>query len=83
MYVPRGFAHGFVSLEPDTEIVYLASDPYYPEAEGVLAWDDPGVGIEWPLVPSIISNKDARGLSLEDTPPISVSEINRRSSSDG
>ena len=49
LYVPVGFAHGFVTLEPDSEIVYKCSDYYAPETEGALRWDDPDIGIEWPL----------------------------------
>ncbi len=60
LYVPRGFAHGFVTLEPDSEIVYKCSDYYTPTAEGSLRWDDPDIGIEWPLqCEPILSEKDA------------------------
>lgn len=83
MYVPKGFAHGFVSLQPETEIIYLTSAPYFPEAEGVLAWDDIDVGIEWPVVPTVVSEKDARGLSLEHTQPISSDDFERQWVSDG
>ena len=49
MYIPIGFAHGFVTLEPDSEIVYKCSDYYAPETEGSLAWYDLDIGINWPL----------------------------------
>lgn len=78
MYVPKGFAHGFVSLEPETEIIYLASAPYFPASEGVLAWNDPDVGIEWPLLPSIVSDKDSRGLLLESTRPMSITDCDQQ-----
>jgi dTDP-4-dehydrorhamnose 3,5-epimerase len=59
MYVPKGFAHGFVTLLPDSEIIYKCSDYYAPETEGALRWDDPDVGIAWPLSgPAVLSDKD-------------------------
>jgi dTDP-4-dehydrorhamnose 3,5-epimerase len=65
-WVPEGFAHGFLTLEDDTDFLYKCTAPYAPEAEHTLAWDDPAVGIEWPAIgmAPIISDKDARGLSL-------------------
>jgi len=67
LFVPKGFAHGFVTLEPNSEIVYKCSDYYSLESEGVLSWDDPDVGIKWPLISSpIISEKDAIAPLLKD-----------------
>ena len=66
-YVPIGFAHGFVTLEPDSEIVYKCSDYYAPETEGALQWDDPDIGIEWPLKGNpTLSEKDALAPLLKD-----------------
>ena len=60
LYVPVGFAHGFVTLEPDSEIVYKCSDYYAPETEGAVLWNDPDIGIEWPTdADPILSDKDA------------------------
>jgi dTDP-4-dehydrorhamnose 3,5-epimerase len=58
MYVPRGFAHGFVTLAPDTEILYLVSAPFTPEQERGIRWDDPRFAIEWPVEPTVVSEKD-------------------------
>jgi dTDP-4-dehydrorhamnose 3,5-epimerase len=66
MYVPKGFAHGFVSLEPNSEILYLVSNFYAPESEETLLWNDPDVAISWPVQPSIISDKDNNAKSLKD-----------------
>jgi len=67
LYVPVGFAHGFVTLEPDSEIVYKCSDYYAPETEGALRWDDPDIGIEWPLKGNpTLSEKDVIAPLLKD-----------------
>ena len=60
LYIPVGFAHGFAALEPDSEIIYKCSDYYALETEGALRWDDPDIGINWPLSASpVLSGKDA------------------------
>ena len=59
MYVPKGFAHGFITLTPSSEVIYLVSDAYVPNAEGSLLWSDPTVGIKWPIQPVTMSEKDA------------------------
>lgn len=68
MLVPAGFAHGFVTLAPETEIIYKCSDYYAPETEGAVAWDDPQVGIDWRLgdMTPVLSDKDANAPSLAD-----------------
>jgi dTDP-4-dehydrorhamnose 3,5-epimerase len=58
MYVPEGCAHGFLTLEPDTETVYFVTAPYNPELERGVRWNDPEFGIEWPFEPSVLSDKD-------------------------
>ena len=67
LYVPIGFAHGFVALVPNSEIVYKCSDYYAPETGGALRWDDPDIGIEWRLKGTpILSEKDAIAPLLKD-----------------
>lgn len=58
MYVPKGFAHGFLTLEADTEACYLVTEFYAPEAERGIRYNDPRFGIQWPFKPSVISGKD-------------------------
>lgn len=69
-WVQEGFAHGFLTLEDDTDFLYKCTAPYAPANEFTLAWNDPAVGIEWPVtgLDPIISEKDARGLALADVP---------------
>ena len=69
-WVPEGFAHGFLTLADDTDFLYKCTAPYAPQSEFTLAWDDPAVGIEWPVtgIDPLISDKDARGLALADVP---------------
>ncbi len=62
LYVPVGFAHGFLTLEPETEVAYKVSDFYAPAEDGGLRWDDPDLGIDWPLPQGVrpaVSAKDA------------------------
>ncbi|MDR3458571.1 MAG: dTDP-4-dehydrorhamnose 3,5-epimerase [Verrucomicrobiae bacterium] len=58
LYVPQGFAHGFITLEPDTEAFYLVTEYYAPERERGIRYNDPQFGIRWPLEPVVISDKD-------------------------
>ena len=58
LYVPEGFAHGFLTLEDNTEVFYQMSEFYSPEHARGVRWNDPAFGIAWPLNPSIISERD-------------------------
>jgi len=59
MFVPKGFGHGFITLEEDTEALYLVTEFYSPENERGIRWNDPAIGIEWPIEPIIVSEKDS------------------------
>jgi len=66
LWVPPGFAHGFLALSDGAEVLYKLTDFWAPEHERTLAWNDPKVGIRWPLQGEpILSDKDARGARLE------------------
>ena len=62
LLVPAGFAHGFMTLEPDTEVVYKVSDHYAPDHDKGLLWNDPALGITWPIpeAEAVLSDKDRR-----------------------
>ncbi len=58
LYIPKGFAHGFISLEDNTVIQYHVSNFYVPQADYGVRWDDPAIGIRWPINPKVISQRD-------------------------
>ena len=65
MWIPPGFAHGFVVLKDNTEFLYKTTDYYAPQYERCIRWDDPAIGIQWPITQSpILSAKDQQGLPL-------------------
>jgi dTDP-4-dehydrorhamnose 3,5-epimerase len=68
--IPRGFAHGYMTLEPGTEINYKADHYYSPEHEGGLRWNDPGPAIDWPKLEPIMTGRDAAWPLLADLPAI-------------
>ena len=71
LWIPAGFAHGFLVLSPTAEFLYKTTDYYHPQSEVCLAWNDPTLNIEWPLVAGatpILNAKDSAGLSWEQAP---------------
>jgi dTDP-4-dehydrorhamnose 3,5-epimerase len=71
VWIPPGFAHGFLVLSESAEISYKVTDYYHPQSEVCLVWNDPSVGIQWPLAPAIFPNlnsKDLAGLSWGEAP---------------
>lgn len=69
LYIPRGFAHGFLTLADATEISYAISTPYHPEAARGIRWNDPFIGVEWPRPVEVIASRD------ETYPDVDVSRL--------
>lgn len=68
VYVPPGFAHGFCVLSEVAEFLYKCTDFYSPEHERTLVWDDPAVGVDWPVREPLLSAKDRQGRVLAECP---------------
>ena len=67
LWIPPGFAHGFLTLSESAEFVYKATEAYAPELERCIRWDDPALGIAWPLdVPPLVSEKDRAGVAFRE-----------------
>lgn len=72
LYVPAGFAHGFCVTSETAEVIYKCTTGYAPEQEGCLLWNDPEIGINWPLETPILSAKDQVGKTLEQLPELTA-----------
>ena len=66
IYIPRGFAHGFCTLTENCEILYKMDNYYAPNSEGSIRWNDPDLGINWPVNNPIISEKDLKAKSFKE-----------------
>jgi dTDP-4-dehydrorhamnose 3,5-epimerase len=81
MYIPPGFAHGFCALVEGTEVVYMCTDFYAPEDGYGVKWDDPSIGIDWPVADPILSARDTAFLPLspdrEDLPLFEAAQVTR------
>ncbi len=66
VYAPEGFAHGFCVTSPTADVVYALSRPYDPHTERTLRFDDPALGIPWPVQNPVLSDRDRRGEPLKD-----------------
>jgi dTDP-4-dehydrorhamnose 3,5-epimerase len=74
VYIPRGVAHGFVTMEDHSRIEYLMSAAYAPDAAAGVRWDDPTVGVEWPFHPTVMSERD-RSLPDLDFDALRTNEV--------
>ena len=75
LYVPPAFAHGFQVVSPTALFTYKCTDVYNREAEGSIRWNDPAIGIEWPVAGSTLSDKDQVAPLLADVPPERLPEF--------
>jgi dTDP-4-dehydrorhamnose 3,5-epimerase len=66
IYVPTGFAHGFCVLSQEAKVLYKVTDDYAPELDRGIVWNDPAIGIEWPIADPVLSKKDAQLPLLKD-----------------
>jgi dTDP-4-dehydrorhamnose 3,5-epimerase len=66
IYIPEGIAHGFITIEPNTELFYQISTPYAAESVRGIRWNDPAFGVVWPLDPAVISQRDATFPDFKD-----------------
>ncbi|NIZ03311.1 dTDP-4-dehydrorhamnose 3,5-epimerase [Thalassospira lucentensis] len=68
IFIPKGFAHGYLTLEPDTEVHYKVSAPYAPDAEKSIMWNDPDLDIQWPVTETAVtlSQKDQHAISFDE-----------------
>ncbi len=66
LFIPRGFAHGFLTLTDDVEVQYKADNYYAPDCDGNIRWNDPEIGVEWPFEPVILSEKDEKAPLLAE-----------------
>lgn len=67
LWVPKGFAHGFLTLDDETEVFYQMSAAYHPESARGARWNDPAFGIEWPAEPEVIGERDRAYPDFEDS----------------
>ncbi|MBR6713022.1 MAG: dTDP-4-dehydrorhamnose 3,5-epimerase [Selenomonadaceae bacterium] len=66
LLIPRGFAHGFITLTDDVEIQYKADAFYAPNCDGNIRWNDAEINIDWPFAPTILADKDAKAPTLRE-----------------
>lgn len=75
LFIPRGFAHGFITLTDDVEVQYKADNYYAPECDGNIRWDDPDIAVAWPIAPVILSDKDTKAPTLRERAAASLNFV--------
>ena len=66
IWVPKGFAHGFIATSEEATVLYKTTDYYHPESEETIKYNDPDLNIKWPIEVKAISDKDLKGISFKD-----------------
>ena len=66
LFIPRGFAHGFITLTDNVEVQYKADNYYAPECDGNIRWNDPDIGVDWTMEPTVLSEKDQKAPLLKE-----------------
>jgi len=66
IWIPKGFAHGFIALSEEATVLYKTTDYYHPESEKTIKYDDPDLNIEWPIEAKTLSSKDLKGIPFKD-----------------
>ena len=74
LLIPEGFAHGFLTLSPKAELFYKVTDFYHPDDEGGIAWNDPGIGIDWGVTGIYDGTASGDGYTLKDGTPVILSK---------
>jgi dTDP-4-dehydrorhamnose 3,5-epimerase len=69
LWIPEGFAHGFAALDDDTTVLYKTTRPYHQAGDRTIRWDDPAIGIDWPVSAPVLSAKDAIARPLAEFTP--------------
>jgi len=77
LWVPEGFAHGFAALEDDTTVLYKTTRPFRPNGDRTIRWNDPTLGIAWPVPAPLLSAKDADALPLASFTPDELPQYER------
>ncbi|HEX5008349.1 MAG TPA: dTDP-4-dehydrorhamnose 3,5-epimerase family protein [Hyphomonadaceae bacterium] len=72
LYLPKGTAHGYQTLVPDTTVLYTVSSAYAPDHQGGILWNDPGLAIPWPMTPTLMSERDLALPLLQDILEVTV-----------
>ncbi len=82
LFIPEGFAHGFCTLEDDTEVFYKVTAPYAPANDAGIIWNDPDLGIKWPVnaQDAVLSDKDAKHPPFKELPQVFTYEQKERKS---